>query len=65
MIQGRPRGGAMPGWNVRPLEPNDVHESAILCRRIHGFGRRRSSEGARWSGSGTSLYKGRATTTGC
>jgi hypothetical protein len=39
MIQGRPRSGAMPGWNVRPLEPIDVDECANLCRRIHGFDR--------------------------
>jgi GNAT superfamily N-acetyltransferase len=39
MIQGRPRSGAMPGWNVRPMEPSDVEECANLCRRIHGFDR--------------------------
>ena len=39
MIQGRPHSGAMPGWNVRPMEPSDVDECANLCRRIHGFDR--------------------------
>jgi len=47
MIQGRPRGGSDAGWNVRPLEPTKCTNPPFCAGRIHGFGRRRSTERAR------------------
>ena len=39
VIYGRPRSGAAPDVEVRPLEEADVRECEELCLRVHGFER--------------------------
>jgi predicted N-acetyltransferase YhbS len=36
---GKPRGGPVPGVEVRPLEEGDLGECGALCERVHGFAR--------------------------
>jgi GNAT superfamily N-acetyltransferase len=39
VLAGRPRSGALPGFEVRPLEAGDVEECERLCVAVHGFER--------------------------
>jgi ribosomal protein S18 acetylase RimI-like enzyme len=39
LVSGRPSGDPVPGYDVRPLEENDLEECERLCRHVHGFTR--------------------------
>jgi GNAT superfamily N-acetyltransferase len=39
LLAGRPRSGARPGIEVRPLEEGDIEECGRLCRAVHGHER--------------------------
>jgi predicted N-acetyltransferase YhbS len=39
LLSGRPSGDPAPGYDVRPLEENDLEECERLCLRVHGLAR--------------------------
>jgi predicted N-acetyltransferase YhbS len=39
VMSGKPRDGAVPGVEVRPLEEDDLDECQALCVQVHGFPR--------------------------
>jgi len=39
VMSGRPTGGAVPGYEVRPLTQDDLEPSAALSRAVHGYER--------------------------
>jgi predicted N-acetyltransferase YhbS len=45
-IQGRPRQRNIPGYTVRPAQPNDVEACNALSRQVHGFDRGKELEQA-------------------
>jgi GNAT superfamily N-acetyltransferase len=39
LLSGRPSGDPAPGYDVRPMEEDDLEECDHLCRQVHGFAR--------------------------
>jgi predicted N-acetyltransferase YhbS len=39
VMNGKPRGGAVDGVDVRPLTEDDLEECEALCKKVHGFER--------------------------